>query len=115
MKNRTNSGLILLSFIAFISLGLPDGLLGVAWPGIRSDFSLSLDAMGVYLIVMTIGYTLSSFFNGLFVKKLGIGGLLGVSCMLTGASLFIHTHNILLVCLYYGFFHGRSGSRGNRR
>ena len=85
------SPLIILSFIAFISLGLPDGLLGVAWPGIRTSFSLPLDAMGVYLITMTAGYTISSFFNGFFVKKIGLGGLLGSSCVLTGISLFIYT------------------------
>ncbi len=85
------SPLIILSFIAFISLGLPDGLLGVAWPGIRASFTLPLDAMGYYLVTMTAGYTLSSFFNGYFVKKIGLGGLLGSSCILTGISLFIYT------------------------
>ena len=44
-------GLIIISFIAFISLGLPDGLLGVAWPGIREYFDLPVDALG------TVSYT----------------------------------------------------------
>jgi len=40
-------GLIIISFIAFVSLGLPDGLLGVAWPGIRVYFDLPVDALGI--------------------------------------------------------------------
>ena len=46
-------GLIIVSFIAFISLGLPDGLLGVAWPGIRDYFDLPVDALGIILICGT--------------------------------------------------------------
>ena len=46
-KKYNTLGLIFISFIAFISLGLPDGLLGVAWPGIRSHFNLPVDALGL--------------------------------------------------------------------
>jgi len=91
MKTKRLSGLILLSYIAFISLGLPDGLLGVAWPGIRRHFSLPLDALGILLIFSTSGYTLSSFFSGTLVKKLGIGGLLSVSCAATATALFTYS------------------------
>ena len=63
-KYRSRSGLILLSFIAFISLGLPDGLLGVAWPSIRETFSLRLDALGILLVASTAGYITSSFLSG---------------------------------------------------
>lgn len=44
-----NLGLVSLAYIAFISLGMPDGLLGVAWPSIRADFSIPLDALGMLL------------------------------------------------------------------
>ena len=90
MKKKTAIGLAALSFIAFISLGLPDGLLGVAWPGIRGHFNLSVDAIGLLLIFGTGGYTLSSFFSGVLVRKLGIGGLLSISCGATGATLLIY-------------------------
>ena len=46
-------GLILLTYIAFISLGLPDGLLGIAWPSVRGDFHIPLDALGMLLVMMT--------------------------------------------------------------
>jgi fucose permease len=88
---KTGISLIALSFIAFISLGLPDGLLGVAWPGIRKDFTLPLDAMGLLLVFSTAGYTLSSFFSGVLVKKLGLGGLLSLSCAVTAIALLINS------------------------
>ena len=56
-------GLLVISFFAFVSLGLPDGLLGVAWPGIRHDFGLPVDALGIILVCGTGGYMLSSFFK----------------------------------------------------
>ena len=90
-KYRSSLGLILLSFIAFISLGLPDGLLGVAWPSIRETFSLRLDALGMLLIASTAGYITSSFLSGKLIAKLGVGGLLAVSCFLTGAGLIGYT------------------------
>lgn len=84
-------GLILLAYIAFISLGLPDGLLGVAWPSIRADFGLPLDALGFLLISAMTGYLVSSFFSGVLMARLGVGGLLAASCALTGAGLIGYT------------------------
>jgi fucose permease len=91
MKKNTATALIALSFIAFISLGLPDGLLGVAWPGIRDSFDLPLDAIGFLLIFSTAGYMLSSFFSGVLVRRFGIGGLLSLSCGATATALFIYS------------------------
>ncbi|MEN9564108.1 MAG: hypothetical protein RIR73_2352 [Chloroflexota bacterium] len=90
-KYRSYIGLILLSFIAFISLGLPDGLLGVAWPSIRETFSLRLDALGILLVASTAGYITSSFLSGKLIAKLGVGGTLAASCFLTGAGLIGYT------------------------
>lgn len=90
---RKNAGiaLVVLIFVAFISLGLPDGLLGVAWPEMRRSFGLPLDALGVLLIASTTGYLISSFFNGYFMAKLGVGGLLAASCALTAMALLGYT------------------------
>lgn len=84
---KSRIGLLALAYIAFISLGLPDGLLGVAWPSIREAFSIPLDSLGMLLVAGTSGYMTSSFFSGRVMAKLGVGGLLAVSCGLTGASL----------------------------
>lgn len=83
--------LIALIYVAFISLGLPDGLLGVAWPEMRNSFSLPLDALGIILIGSTTGYLLSSFFNGFFMRKIGVAVLLALSCLATALALIGYT------------------------
>lgn len=88
---RRKTGLIVMAYIAFISLGLPDGLLGVAWPSIRGEFGLPLDSLGLLLVATTTGYLTSSFFNGKLMARLGVGKLLALSCFLTGASLLGYT------------------------
>lgn len=90
-KVPSKIGLILLAYIAFISLGLPDGLLGVAWPSIRADFSRSLDSLGILIFAGLLGYLTSSFFSGKIMAKLGVGGLLAASCLTTGAGLLGYT------------------------
>ena len=92
-KNKPESkiGLILLAFIAFISLGLPDGLLGVAWPSMRGSFSRPLDSLGILLFTIMAGYLTSSFFSGRLIARLGVGKLLAASCAATGAGLIGYT------------------------
>lgn len=87
MTDRRRLILICLCFVAFISLGLPDGLLGVAWPGIRADFNQPLDALGWLLVATTSGYMISSFFSGAVSRHFGIGRLLAISCIATGLAL----------------------------
>jgi len=93
IKNNKNSkiGLIILAFISFISLGMPDGLLGVAWPSIRSSFSLPLDAIGMLLPFSVAGYLTSSFLSGSLITRWGIGRVLAGSCAITGLGLIGYT------------------------
>ncbi|MEP6916373.1 MAG: MFS transporter [Acidobacteriota bacterium] len=77
----------ILAGLAFISLGLPDGLLGVAWPSIRASFGLPLDALGVLLIAGTAGYVASSFSSGRVLRRVNLGTVLAASCGLTAAGL----------------------------
>lgn len=84
-------GLITLVFVAFISLGLPDGLLGVAWPSMHTGFNISLDSIGLLMYAGTAGYMTSSFFSGKIISKLGVGGTLAASCALTGTALISYT------------------------
>jgi fucose permease len=90
-KTSSRIGLILLAYIAFISLGMPDGLLGVGWPSIQASFSLPLDALGLLIIASTAGYLTSSFLSGYLIGRLGVGGVLTASCALTGAGLIGYT------------------------
>ena len=76
-----------LASLAFISLGLPDGLLGVAWPSMRRSFGLELDAVGALLVSTTVGYVSSSFSSGRVLRFTNVGTLVALSCVLTGLSL----------------------------
>lgn len=91
LKQYPRLSLILLAFIAFIALGLPDGLLGVGWPSIRAGFSIPLDAIGLFLSAVVIGYMTSSFFSGFLLARVGVGRILAASCLLTGLALIGYT------------------------
>lgn len=75
--------LILIVYIGFISLGLPDSLLGVAWPSMRRTFGLPLDALGAVFFFGTCGYLVSSMNAGRILRRTGIGLLLAGSSLLT--------------------------------
>jgi len=75
-----------LAFAAFISLGLPDGLLGVAWPSIRRTFGLPVSQLGPLLALIMAGYLASSFLSGALVARWGVGRLLVWSNVVIVAS-----------------------------
>jgi fucose permease len=91
VKNYPKLGLVLLAYIAFIALGMPDGLLGVAWPSIRASFAIPLDAVGLLLTASVTGYLISSFSSGPLIARWGVGNLLAASCALTGVGLIGYT------------------------
>jgi fucose permease len=82
-------GLFLLAiiYIAFISLGLPDTVLGVAWPTMRHSLGLPLEAAGIFTMVTTLGTAFSSFVSGHILGKLGTGRVVFASCAMTGLAL----------------------------
>jgi fucose permease len=77
--------------VAFIALGMPDGLLGVAWPSIRASFSIPLDAIGMLLSASVAGYLTSSFSSGPLIARWGVGRVLAASCAMTGVALIGYT------------------------
>lgn len=85
MPRRTP--LALLAFLAFVSLGLPDGLLGVSWPSIGGDFGRPLDALGLIVVVQAAGYVASSFFSGQILQVLPVGDVLTLSTAAAGLAL----------------------------
>jgi fucose permease len=83
--------LLALAFVAFISLGLPDGLLGVAWPSMRQTFGLPLDALGPLFISTTLGYVTASFLSGAILRRIRLGSLLALSCAATAAAMIVYS------------------------
>ncbi len=90
-KTHSKLSLILLAYVAFIALGMPDGLLGIAWPTMRADFGVPLDSLGMLLFAAVTGYMTSSFLSGALIARLGVGNLLTISCTLTGSALVGYT------------------------
>ena len=85
---RTRPRLIIaLAFIAFVSLGLPDGVLGVAWPSVRATFGRPLSHLGILLASSTTAYLISSFLGGQFVRAVGVGKLLLASSLMVAVAL----------------------------
>jgi len=74
------------AFTAFVSLGLPDAVLGVAWPSIRRTFDLPISQLGVLLGSAMLGYLVSAFSSGPLVARVGIGWLLLWSSAIVAAS-----------------------------
>lgn len=83
--------LLIIAFVGFISLGLPDGLLGVAWPSMSDSFTVPIDTLGILLASVVAGYMVSTVFSGKLVRLMGIGRLLGVSTLMTSIALSGYT------------------------
>ncbi len=84
--NRRKINLLILAYIAFIVLGLPVSLMGVAWPTLRVEFSQPLDALGVLGVAFTAGYLVSTFIIARLISRFGIGKLLIFSSLLSAAA-----------------------------
>jgi fucose permease len=80
--------LLIIAFIGFISLGLPDAVIGVAWPSVRDHFTLGQGSVGAVFIGAGIGYFFSSSFTGRLLGMMSIGILLAGSSALVAVSAF---------------------------
>lgn len=80
--------LLALIYISFISLGLPDSLLGSAWPTLHTQFSVPVSFAGVVSMVICLGTILSSLFSDKLLSKFGAGKITAFSTMLTAIGLF---------------------------
>jgi fucose permease len=83
---RTTRKFDLLSLGTFAVLGLPDGMLGTAWPAMRHGFGVPVGALGLILLVNTIGSVVVSAFVGRLILRLGTAAVLAVagSCAALG-------------------------------
>lgn len=79
--------LLIVIYMAFISLGLPDASFGVAWPLFRADIGAPLEAAGLLSVVLTACSALSALSSGWVNKRLGTGPTVAVSCILTAVGL----------------------------
>ena len=80
--------LLALIYVCFISLGLPDSLLGSAWPVLHEEISVPVSYAGVISMVICLGTILSSLYSGKLLQKFGAGKVTAFSVALTAAALF---------------------------
>ena len=88
-------------YIAFISLGLPDSLLGSGWPAMYGELGAPVAAQSFITIIITISTIVSSLATAPLMRKLGTGKLVAGSVALTAAAIlgFSASTNIIMLCL----------------
>ena len=96
------SFMLVIIYIAFISLGLPDSLLGSGWPVIHSDLSVPLSYAGIVSMLISGGTIASSLMSDRLTRKLGTGRVTAVSVLLTAAALFGFSipDKFVMLCLW---------------
>ena len=80
--------LLAVIYLAFISLGRPDSLLGSAWPTLRTDLDVPLSYMGMVSMIIAGGTIISGLMSERLTKKFGTKIVTAVSVFLTAAALF---------------------------
>lgn len=94
--------LLAIIYIAFISLGLPDSLLGAAWPVMYEELGVPISYAGIVTMIIAAGTIVSSLLSDWLMRKVGAGVITAVSVFMTAAALFgfSASHSFLLLCLW---------------
>ncbi len=94
--------LLALIYLAFISLGLPDALLGSAWPAIYPDFEVTVSYAGIVSVIISLGTIVSSLLSDRLISRLGTGKITVISVALTAAAIlgFGLAPNFWVLCIW---------------
>lgn len=94
--------LLVIIYLAFISLGLPDSLLGSAWPVMYQEFSVPVSYAGGISMIIAAGTIVSSLQSDRLTKKLGTGKVTAFSVLMTAMALFGFSvsHSFAALCLW---------------
>ena len=80
--------LLAIIYLAFISLGLPDALLGSAWPSMYVQFGVPVSYAGAISMIIAVGTVVSALMSDALTRRLGTGRVTAISVLLTAAALF---------------------------
>lgn len=94
--------LLVIIYFAFISLGLPDALLGAAWPSMQPEFGVPLSYAGIISMIIAVGTIISSLQSDRLTRRLGTGKVTAISVATTAAALFGFsvTKSFWLLCIW---------------
>lgn len=94
--------LLAIIYLSFISLGLPDALLGSAWPTIYEEFQVPISYAGIVSVIISAGTIISSLCSDRLTLKLGTGKITACSVALTAIALFgfSSSHSFLFLCFW---------------
>lgn len=94
--------LLAIIYLAFISLGLPDSLLGSAWPSMYHELSVPVSYSGIIFMIIACGTIISSLQSDQLTKKFGTGRVTAFSVLMTAAALlgFSVSDSYLELCLW---------------
>ena len=89
-------------YLSFISLGLPDALLGSAWPNMYPEFQVPVSYAGMISMIIAFGTILSSLQSDRLTKRFGTGKVTAASVAITALALwgFSVSHSFLQLCLW---------------
>lgn len=93
--------LLIVIYISFISLGLPDSLLGSSWPILHADLSVPISYAGIISMIVSGGTIISSFFSEKIIRKLGTGPVTAISVLMTAGALlgFSYAPSFIWFCV----------------
>ena len=80
--------LLVVIYVAFIGLGVPDSLIGSAWPAIHNEMNIPLEAVSVLTFLISVCTVLSSMFSAKILNKMGTAKVTAFSTAMTALSLF---------------------------
>ena len=94
--------LLMIIYLSFISLGLPDALLGAAWPNMYPEFQVPVSYAGMISMIIALGTIISSLQSDRLTRKFGTGKVTAVSVGITALALwgFSISHSFILLCLW---------------
>lgn len=88
--SRSRLADVLLTYAVFAALGVTDGLISVAWPSIRAEFGLPVDALGMLLFTVMTGYLLISFFSGRVISRYPAKWLTAAGCLMVASGFTVY-------------------------
>lgn len=94
--------LLAIIYLSFISLGLPDSLIGSAWPIMHVDLGVSMSSAGIITIIISVGTIIASFFSNALTNKLGTGLVTAISVTFTALGLigFSFAKAFWMLCVF---------------